>query len=480
MEEDTRPVSYPRSRRKCTTKVKSGCRTCKIRKVKCDERRPACYRCLSTGRTCDGYGIWGGGGSRDSAHQSKILREWNLTSLVPQHPPGLAPIAGTEHDQHCYEWLRSQSARRAPGIFVLALWDKLIFQASLSEPAVLHAILALSSLHRKESLGGNDRSCGELPPDEQEQFMLQHYSQAISHLSPHFSSRSSFSKQVALITCIIFISLEFLRGRISTAVTHLKEGLRIIEATQFHSDVNQHRAFPPKPVYDWVDIWILNALSRIQVQMQLFKQCYKHPCSNLQTSEPEQLTKFPSIDVAWRQLELLLNYMVFLTKRRDQQQVADHVNNPSALTEHQQCIQRELKCWFEAYEASKTVLQGQEGEDLTLQPLCVYRAMSNMAYAYLWSDSGPGFDVYNNPFISLVNELSRIQELRPFELRFKQRLPDGASSPPETRSSDDLTLLVLGNPSGFSIARDFVNDTNIQGAVKLHPRPQIQGVSVCA
>lgn len=32
-----------------------GCLTCRMRKVKCDEQKPCCQRCVSTGRTCDGY-----------------------------------------------------------------------------------------------------------------------------------------------------------------------------------------------------------------------------------------------------------------------------------------------------------------------------------------------------------------------------------------------------------------------------------------
>lgn len=42
--------------RRWAPKVKSGCITCKIRKIKCDEEKPSCRRCTSTGRTCDGYG----------------------------------------------------------------------------------------------------------------------------------------------------------------------------------------------------------------------------------------------------------------------------------------------------------------------------------------------------------------------------------------------------------------------------------------
>ncbi|RSL93548.1 hypothetical protein CEP52_013182 [Fusarium oligoseptatum] len=37
------------------TKVKTGCATCRIRKIKCDEGKPFCLKCVKTGRTCDGY-----------------------------------------------------------------------------------------------------------------------------------------------------------------------------------------------------------------------------------------------------------------------------------------------------------------------------------------------------------------------------------------------------------------------------------------
>ncbi|KXL49376.1 MAG: hypothetical protein FE78DRAFT_67750 [Acidomyces sp. 'richmondensis'] len=36
-------------------RVKTGCITCRIRRVKCDEKKPACFRCVATGRHCDGY-----------------------------------------------------------------------------------------------------------------------------------------------------------------------------------------------------------------------------------------------------------------------------------------------------------------------------------------------------------------------------------------------------------------------------------------
>lgn len=44
-----------RRKRASRPKVKTGCTNCKLRRVKCDETRPFCFRCQKSGRTCDGY-----------------------------------------------------------------------------------------------------------------------------------------------------------------------------------------------------------------------------------------------------------------------------------------------------------------------------------------------------------------------------------------------------------------------------------------
>lgn len=46
-----------KSKRKKTFshKVRTGCSTCKSRRIKCDEHKPECLRCLKSGLTCSGY-----------------------------------------------------------------------------------------------------------------------------------------------------------------------------------------------------------------------------------------------------------------------------------------------------------------------------------------------------------------------------------------------------------------------------------------
>ncbi|KAJ2969295.1 hypothetical protein NQ176_g8739 [Zarea fungicola] len=42
-------------RKRWAPKVKTGCVTCRVRRVKCDEGKPQCVRCTAYGYVCDGY-----------------------------------------------------------------------------------------------------------------------------------------------------------------------------------------------------------------------------------------------------------------------------------------------------------------------------------------------------------------------------------------------------------------------------------------
>ncbi|KAK9235995.1 hypothetical protein V1525DRAFT_408206 [Lipomyces kononenkoae] len=43
----------PKRTRESTSKVRTGCSTCKARRVKCDEAKPICRRCAVGGRKCE-------------------------------------------------------------------------------------------------------------------------------------------------------------------------------------------------------------------------------------------------------------------------------------------------------------------------------------------------------------------------------------------------------------------------------------------
>ena len=66
-------------------------------------------------------------------------------------------------------------------------------------------------------------------PSLQEQFVLGQYSRAIAKLQTRCCDNDRKSLRVALISCIVFVSLEFLQGHYRAATTHLKNGYRLLE-----------------------------------------------------------------------------------------------------------------------------------------------------------------------------------------------------------------------------------------------------------
>ncbi|KAK5556477.1 hypothetical protein LTR46_005669 [Exophiala xenobiotica] len=126
------------------------------------------------------------------------------------------------------EWFVQRTAQKLPGAFDAPFWRTLLPQASRSEPAVLHAVLTLGSIHKRAVLGIGP--CSEMSPtDAAGLFTLQQYTLATGDLRCRIETKGKTSVRVALITCAVFVQLEYLRGSYKLALTHLRHGLTLLE-----------------------------------------------------------------------------------------------------------------------------------------------------------------------------------------------------------------------------------------------------------
>lgn len=323
--------------------------------------------------------------------------------------------AGVEEKRY-FEWFRCRTVKKIPGAFVSPFWDTLLFQASLTEPAVLHAILTLSSVHKREILSDDSQSRSDDVLDEHEQFMLQHYTKAISHLRPHFSNKDRSSVRIALITCVVFICLEFLRGHFKTAQTHLQNGLKVLREMRSPSSLNDNGLLFLKPSRESIDDWIGEVFCRLHFQVVLFEQGYQNPCLIVQDycgPEPP-IPIYHSFNEAWKQMERILNKIFYLAKEARQQRVSEclSLGHTAALLKQQQHIQAELIQWLDTYEASKKDLHHQDPRGLGFRLLYTYHSMANiMAGACLRSDDESVFDCYTSQFISLIEQLVNLWKI---------------------------------------------------------------------
>lgn len=104
------------------------------------------------------------------------------------------------------------------------------------EPSILHASVALGSMHRNYKERGVS-ACAASLNDPAHVFSLRQYVKAIGSLRTRLQTNGdSRTREVSLITCLLFICLEMLQGQRIGALTHLQTGLRILSRTASQND----------------------------------------------------------------------------------------------------------------------------------------------------------------------------------------------------------------------------------------------------
>ncbi|KAF2003195.1 hypothetical protein P154DRAFT_460894 [Amniculicola lignicola CBS 123094] len=210
------------------SKVKTGCTTCRIRKVKCDENKPLCQKCVGTGRKCDGY--------------ESPFRPFTGQSTSNSHAGGIISCAGLKCVQPTFPMITPQDIDLLNRCFsTKTMFDvklgcdeeaKQVLQASLTEPAIRHAVLSLRALRedlettRKISVSAKQRT-----PNHD--YGLRQYCMALGGLACKLSLLHSNGLKSALLCCQIFISIEQVRGNYVALAQHVIQGLRIMN--EYHA-----------------------------------------------------------------------------------------------------------------------------------------------------------------------------------------------------------------------------------------------------
>ncbi|KAI9846320.1 MAG: hypothetical protein M1837_004173 [Sclerophora amabilis] len=217
---------FKRSRAK-KPKVKTGCITCKIRRVKCDEQKPACERCLSTGRRCDGYATRNGDGKGSDDNSDEVVHQnWPyITAPLSGSAPSVIPAAGAQ-EHHSLQFFLCRTLLELWGQSKPEGWVQTLLQASHSESAVRHAVVALASLHEK--IQSADMRTNTDHNIDKDGFALRSYNKSIRHLQKALSTCGPQSTEIALMACVMFICFEVILGNNATAASHLKSGLNIL------------------------------------------------------------------------------------------------------------------------------------------------------------------------------------------------------------------------------------------------------------
>jgi hypothetical protein len=377
----------------------------RIRRVKCDQGRPSCHRCVSSGRICDGYGIWGGGEvhstyllgpplippNRPADSRPKIpisrlksrllenneagakVRSTNsagLESCPSLIDPGngcvqtvrissassdcgqgifrsiprpLVEIQGDARERIVLFWFKEYTISKAPGLFPSAFWSSLLLRASYSEPAVLQAVLALTSAHKYEQLNSPE------PFSKEEQFTLQAYNKAICCLQLSFNFNSRASLRVTLITCILFVCLEIVQRRQATAMTHLSSGLKLVMQFKLSRQAAEKKSFLDA-ADDESDDLIAQMFLKLSSQANLLGHGHSQPALiDISRIFDIQPSVFISTAEARVHLDKLISQVSGLNALSRKQGIAQP---QSTLQHYQAALRADLSSWLQAFSTS--------------------------------------------------------------------------------------------------------------------------------
>lgn len=170
-------------------------------------------RCTSTGRKCDGY---------DGFSHFQAFGPHQASGL----PLAVPMLSGLGDSIHYLEFYHKYARPSLSSDFDKEFWSQTSLQMAQSEPAVRHALVALGYLHKTQS-GSLKHARSSFAINHEHKTLLLYYNKAVRCLVDRMVE-SSYSPEIGLVTCVLFICIEFMRGNYETAFVHLSSGLNII------------------------------------------------------------------------------------------------------------------------------------------------------------------------------------------------------------------------------------------------------------
>ncbi|KAM3068966.1 hypothetical protein ACMFMG_004143 [Clarireedia jacksonii] len=245
-------------RRAFFPKVKSGCFTCKKRRIKCDEGRPACQKCITTGFKCDGYpsgpaGV-GSGGAPETRLRSTAARRVSRSKMTGLNTVGTklklirprSTIVETEQENRYFRSFIEKTSQRISGFYHSKIWSKIMLQSAEREPPIRHALIAIAALDMMLQVGemaqGSRSRVYASMIEGHHVFALQQYSKALNSKTVAMAGRRHTLK-ADLLFCLVTICFEAIYGAHESARSHMDVGLRLIETIQQDHTLKRKR-FP--------------------------------------------------------------------------------------------------------------------------------------------------------------------------------------------------------------------------------------------
>lgn len=193
--------------------------------MRCDETTPACTRCSSTGRKCDGYSRLPDQSPCESEKKATAVarmpgRKHTALRILPNPSDTLRC---TQTEGRFFDFFLINTSIELAGPLQDDFWTQLVLQVSHREDSVRYMVFALSTLHQSITSPRPATFTAEA---------VRYYALGLRALNHHIVSNEGAALDVTLLCSILCVTFEWLRGFHHGAEIHLKAGMKLLE--QWH------------------------------------------------------------------------------------------------------------------------------------------------------------------------------------------------------------------------------------------------------
>ncbi|KAH8795671.1 hypothetical protein BGZ57DRAFT_747773 [Hyaloscypha finlandica] len=265
--------------RKSVKRAKTGCITCKIRRVKCDEGKPTCHRCQKFGVKCDGYARL--------RKDPPIVKSTRKVLLPKSSIKILLPTFGFENEveRKYFAQFQEKTALEIAPYFDSETWRRLVLQ-TCQVPAIRHAIIAIGALDktymtsRTENDSNLDLSEDADSPNVHRRIALNHYTKAIRSMRESVEHGKQ-DLRTTLITCLVIACFEAFHGNHPLANAQILTGMSLIYEWKATFSNEVPMGFKsPKP--DIVEDDLVQTFGRLEFQTCEYVGMYNRPTATLE------------------------------------------------------------------------------------------------------------------------------------------------------------------------------------------------------
>src|SRR5271170_162865 len=283
MTQQLQPTAEIKRTRVHKPKVRTGCLTCKIRRVKCDETKPFCLKCTKSGRRCDGY----------VPLKTWVFEVRTRDESSSSSPPLISSPSSDYSDPMESRSLQYFRERLVPILSNFAttaqeFFNSTLLQAGHVEPAVKHMIIATALLQEAILCTPGQYSTNRW-------YFGQHYSKAVALLT---GQGSNPSVETVLMSCLLFLTCENFQGSTMAGLLHIYSGLKILKDWKTS---RRQKTIAAGSADDLIQNQIDPIFARLEAQTSVYRSAYNanHP---FYSESPARLQNIPSVPTFFKDL----------------------------------------------------------------------------------------------------------------------------------------------------------------------------------